>query len=208
MQETRTSHTKIVRTEPNIIQRLYDLLESTHSLLKELDIKYWITCGSLLGAVRHQSIIPWDDDIDLAMMESEIPRLWENRDKFKPLGLQLVKYKFGFKVFHLDSPPIPNQNHHYPFLDIFVMTRDIINGKDAVAYKNLEYRKEYPEHFFVDELYPFTEYRLGKYILPGPGKNKPFLDRVYGNDWKEVGRTHNLDHITKESLHTYTEYLS
>lgn len=55
-----------------------EYLEKAHRilkiLLKEFDkvcqkygLRYYLICGSLLGAVRHQDLIPWDDDVDVAM---------------------------------------------------------------------------------------------------------------------------------------------
>ena len=34
-------------------------------------IAYWMTAGTLIGALRHQRMIPWDDDIDVAMTEED-----------------------------------------------------------------------------------------------------------------------------------------
>ena len=37
------------------------------SVCQQLNLKYYIIAGTLIGAIRHKGFIPWDDDIDVAM---------------------------------------------------------------------------------------------------------------------------------------------
>lgn len=43
------------------------VLQEFSEVCAELGLRWWLCAGTLLGAVRHQGFIPWDDDVDVAM---------------------------------------------------------------------------------------------------------------------------------------------
>lgn len=92
-------------------QLLYvELLRFIVNVCNKYDINYLIADGTLLGAVRHGGFIPWDDDIDLALLREDYDRLIEvlpkEISKFEFLkskcGLTLLKdnYQNYFKNFN------------------------------------------------------------------------------------------------------------
>ncbi|MFM1515470.1 LicD family protein [Helcococcus ovis] len=65
-----------------------EILKKIDEVCKKHNIKYWIDSGTLLGAVRHKGFIPWDDDIDIAMLR-------EDYEKF----LKVAQKDFGNEYF-------------------------------------------------------------------------------------------------------------
>ena len=71
------------------IQSLYlELLRFIDNVCNKYNLEYCLTYGTLLGAIRHEGFIPWDDDCDILMIREDYDKLIEVLPK------EINKYKF------------------------------------------------------------------------------------------------------------------
>jgi len=61
-----------------IQQKKLEILIDIAKFCNKNKIRYWLDSGTLLGAVRHGGFIPWDDDIDIIIMQEDAKFLKEN----------------------------------------------------------------------------------------------------------------------------------
>ncbi|MGN0161808.1 MAG: phosphorylcholine transferase LicD [Lachnospiraceae bacterium] len=73
-----------------------NLLKKFDEACKKYNIKYHVCYGTLLGAVRHQGFIPWDDDIDVFILRDDYMRLLQ-------IGPQEFKEPYFFQNAYTDS---------------------------------------------------------------------------------------------------------
>ena len=187
---------KLKQVSSDIISILYQLLYDTHTILKNNNIKYYITGGSLLGAVRHNGIIPWDDDIDICVNHSDLRKIMGLRDIFGKCGYGISKIWLGLKIFLKNRPRIPGKTYSFPFIDVFPVSK--VNGKYVLSYKTL--REMWPKEVYHEkELFPLDLYTCGSYTVYGPKEPLGYLDRMYGKDWNKIAYR-QYDHSKEEEV--------
>lgn len=69
--------------------RMLSILKTVDEICRRHGLKYWLTCATLLGAVRHGGFVPWDDDLDIAMMKEDYMKLMEILPKELPDSMEL-----------------------------------------------------------------------------------------------------------------------
>ena len=61
-------------TQEEFREKQLNLLRNFHAFCEKHNLKYSLAFGTMLGAVRHGGFIPWDDDMDVAMLRPDYDR--------------------------------------------------------------------------------------------------------------------------------------
>lgn len=68
------------------------ILRIIDTLAKRNGIPYWLMYGTLLGAVRHGGFVPWDDDLDISLMEDDYEKLFSLLSSNLPHCLSIERW--------------------------------------------------------------------------------------------------------------------
>lgn len=126
---------------------LYNLLCITADFCEEKNLEYHLCGGTLLGAIRHNGFIPWDDDIDIFL----------KREDYEKLKRYSKDGTFSHPYAKIMVPG--DEGYPYPFIKVYDTRTYIIDeGKnpkfdicmnidifplDHFADNNLKHKKDY-----------------------------------------------------------------
>ena len=101
---------------PEIHEELLCQLRDITAICERHGIEYNMMCGSLLGTVRHQGFIPWDDDVDLLITR-------ENFNKFRQVYPQECDQRFELTYLNTWTPRVMNRDpaKAAAFTDFFIL---------------------------------------------------------------------------------------
>lgn len=81
--------------------KVLDILLAVDKICKEHHLHYYLWAGTMLGAVRHQGFIPWDDDLDICMPRKDYDLLINHSAEWLPSPYEMVSTELD------NSYPLP-----------------------------------------------------------------------------------------------------
>jgi hypothetical protein len=182
-------------------QQFLSLFHKTAQELDRHNIIWWVHAGTLLGTIRHEGFIPWDDDVDLVIYcpdKNDFLAFSETiMDIFETtLDLTIQQIFFGFKI----RDKFNTLKNAELALDLFVYFQDgdrLMGTDDA--------QNMWPnEWYYIDQVFPLTIGTFDGLDIPVPRNPWAFLERVYSSRfYKEyrVKTPHGINFLTKAALY-------
>ena len=159
-------------------------------------VDYCVMFGTLLGLLRHDGLIPWDDDLDIIIFDT-VKFEEKCRHQFEAKGYVVYddtrtfdgeEKRCGYRIHAEQGLDVPGQPWKFPWLGIWEPT--IVKSSNGDTMTLL------PEEFIytTDDFFPLERRAFLDFTVSVPRLSEEILKQYYGSDCMEVCMLHNLDH--------------
>lgn len=182
-------------------QNLLDLMLVFDRLCQENEIVYCADSGTLLGAIRHDGFIPWDDDLDVVVDRKNYDKLM--KVGFEKYGLKKVRKTFIESLCFIEDKDVSTK----PILDVFTVD----NTPDSKFMRKLKIARimmihglwhhyspmQYPKQLYVQRIYSFVFGNLGR-LFKEEQIFKMFQRVSKKDNYKNTKNVQCFNYLTKE----------
>lgn len=162
-------------------------------LLTEAQIPFWVDCGTCLGVYRHAGVIPWDNDLDIAILQPDFENArralslldpqkyhvqdWSSRDK--PNSYLKVYIRDAKALIDIYNCAIDQENK--TIYTIFSNEGCVLMPE---SWKIKERRCTTPVSYST--IFPLKKGYFDGILVPVPNRTKKYLQSKYGKDISPV----------------------
>lgn len=174
-----------------IHNELLKLMKYFHEFCVKNEIKYSMIGGSLLGTVRDNGFIPWDDDIDIMVERKSLKTLIKLIE-----GSNVLKIKRTLWVYRVQmNDSVVIKNGYTPTLDLFMVD----NMPDNIKERQIHLFKLYALQGMIKEKPDYSRFTL---------KNKVLLFSTYylGKLFSQSFKMNLYDKIAQSKNEVSTQY--
>jgi hypothetical protein len=167
-------------------------LRDVDDILFSAGVDYCVFYGTLLGLLRHDDFIPWDDDMDIVIFDNE---KFERtcRHQFEDRGyviyddirdLEGTEVHCGYRIHSELGLTVPGQTWKFPWVGVF---RPHMRG-DAMVLPPEE------NTFTMDDFFPLERKAFLDFTVSTPRLTEKILKEYFGDDCMTMCMLHGMDH--------------
>lgn len=174
-------------------QTAIDLMHLVINILNKLNLDYFLISGTLLGLVRHNDFIPWDDDIDLIVHNDILKYIDLLQLKFNKILIIENIHNYLIKIsFRNKGIKLTKNKCNFPFIDLFTYYLE------PPPFKRLHFFKKMWDY---DKFYPPIETTFLNITVKIPKIPDYFLHINYGDNYMTVLKSSSYSHKEEKHIH-------